>query len=99
MDSDGVSDAQRRRGMALAYGLLFAAVAPLAGYLNLFLQRCGLTDSQIGTVAATMALVGIVAPPLWGYVSDRWRNRRTPIALASLGSLSFSPSSTAHSSR
>jgi PPP family 3-phenylpropionic acid transporter len=72
--------------MALAYGLLFAAVAPLAGYLNLFLQRCGLTDSQIGTVVATMALVGIVAPPLWGYVSDRWRNRRTPIALASLGS-------------
>ncbi|MFA0750691.1 MAG: hypothetical protein SLRJCFUN_001094 [Candidatus Fervidibacter sp.] len=88
MDGDNDSEAQNQTGkvVALAYGLLFAAVAPLAGYLNLFLQRCGLTDSQIGTVAATMALVGIVAPPLWGYVSDRWHNRRVPIALASLGS-------------
>lgn len=87
MEGDGAShDQWVDRWLAIAYALLFAAVAPLGGYLNLFLQRCGLTDSQIGTVTAVMSLMGVIAPPLWGYWSDRWHNRRTPIALAALGS-------------
>lgn len=86
MESD-VAERSRKNELksAAAYGLLFAAAAPIVGYLNLFLQRRGLTDAQIGTTAAVMSLVSIVAPPLWGYLSDRWQDRRLPIAIASFG--------------
>ncbi|MCS7186546.1 MAG: MFS transporter [Armatimonadetes bacterium] len=70
---------------AIAYALLFSATAPIVGYLNLYLQRRGLTDAQIGTTAAVMSLVSIIAPPLWGYLSDRWNDRRLPIVIASFG--------------
>ncbi len=80
-------DAERRNEwkLALAYMLLFAGMAPVVGYLNLFLQRRGLSDSQVGTTAAIMSLISILAPPLWGYLSDRWHNRRLPLAVASFG--------------
>lgn len=73
------------RLISVVYALLFASIAPLI-YLSLYLQRRGLTDAQIGSVIAVAALVGIVAPPLWGYLSDRWNNRPLPLALASLAS-------------
>lgn len=86
MESD-VAERNRRSEIksAIAYALLFSAAAPIVGYLNLYLQRRGLTDAQIGTTAAIMSLVSIVAPPFWGYLSDRWHDRRLPIAIASFG--------------
>lgn len=78
-------DGRQEARLALAYALLFAGLAPMVGYLNLFLQRRGLSDSQIGTTVAIMSLVSILAPPLWGYLSDRWNNRQLPLALCGLG--------------
>lgn len=87
MDNDESvrEDKKRETRFALAYALLFAAVAPMVGYLNLYLQRRGLSDSQIGTAAAIMSLFSILSPPLWGYLSDRWHDRRLPLAIASFG--------------
>jgi PPP family 3-phenylpropionic acid transporter len=86
MDGDaGERDKHLEVRFAIAYALLFAAVAPMVGYLNLYLQRRGLSDSQIGTTAAIMSLFSILSPPLWGYLSDRWHDRRLPLAVASLG--------------
>ncbi len=86
MESDVAGwDRRNEMKLAVAYALLFSAAAPIVGYLNLYLQRRGLTDAQIGTTAAVMSLVSIIAPPLWGYLSDRWHDRRLPIAIASFG--------------
>lgn len=87
MDNDDSvrGDRKRETRFALAYALLFAAVAPMVGYLNLYLQRRGLSDSQIGTAAAIMSLFSVFSPPLWGYLSDRWHDRRLPLAIASFG--------------
>ncbi len=85
---DGDSGERNKRlevKFAVNYALLFAAVAPMVGYLNLYLQRRGLSDSQIGTTAAIMSLFSILSPPLWGYFSDRWHDRRLPLAIASFG--------------
>ncbi len=87
MGGDGSEqDRSQEISLASACALLFAAIAPIVGYLNLYLQRRGLSDVQIGTTVALMSLVSIIAPPLWGYLSDRWNDRRIPIAIASLGS-------------
>lgn len=87
MDGDGSSpDKRKETWIAVAYGLLFASIAPLTGYLSLYLQRRGLTNSQIGSAVAVAALVSIISPPLWGYLSDRWHNRRLPLIIISLGS-------------
>ncbi len=87
MESDGSGQDKRiQTRLSVACAFLFAAIAPLVGYLNLYLQRRGLSDAQIGTTVAVMSLMSIVSPPIWGYISDRWHNRRIPIVIASLGS-------------
>lgn len=75
----------------VSYALLFASIAPIVGYLNLYLQQRGLSDGQIGTVTAIVALFSIISPPLWGYLSDRWGNYKLPLAVASLGSAILFP--------
>ncbi|MFA0753638.1 MAG: hypothetical protein IMHGJWDQ_001417 [Candidatus Fervidibacter sp.] len=81
MEGDG---AERRSEwkLALAYMLLFAGMAPVVGYLNLFLQRRGLSDSQIGTTAAIMSLIP-------GDIS--WSRRVRPRSPATPCSASGSP--------
>lgn len=89
MDQGGKEGSRREWIVSSVYAVLFASIAPLAAYLNLYLQRKGLTDTQIGSVAAVMGAVGIIAPPLWGYLSDRWGNRGLLLALSALGSALF----------
>ncbi|MCS7265831.1 MAG: MFS transporter [Armatimonadetes bacterium] len=85
MSSDGSERGRSQElRLSVACALLFAAIAPIVGYLNLYLQRRGLSDAQIGTTAAVMSLMSIFAPPLWGYLSDLWNDRRLPIAIASI---------------
>lgn len=65
------------------YFLIFAPFALQLTYLNLYFQRCGLSDGEIGTLSAVGSLVGVIAPLLWGTIADRTgQRRRVLLALA-----------------
>ncbi|MCS7225107.1 MAG: MFS transporter, partial [Armatimonadetes bacterium] len=85
MDSDGQSSSLRKR-VAVAYFLLYGSIASLAGYLNLYLNRAGYSEGTIGTIGALMAVSGLVATPLWGWLSDRQGDRRLPLIVGAIGS-------------
>ncbi|MFQ5899588.1 MAG: MFS transporter [Candidatus Methylomirabilia bacterium] len=58
------------------YFLSFFGLGVYAPYLSLFLWSRGLTGAEVGAVWALLPLGAVVAPPLWGIVADKFRNRR-----------------------
>ena len=61
----------------IGYGTSIAAL----GYLTVFLQEVGLDAAQIGMVTAINSVVGMVASPFWGIVSDKIRSMRKTLLI------------------
>ena len=61
------------RGLYLLY---FGAYAYYIPYINVYLEGLGLSGSEIGLVRSLPSLVGIVAAPIWGFISDALNVRR-----------------------
>jgi PPP family 3-phenylpropionic acid transporter len=53
----------------------FSAMGVYLPYLSLYLGSVGFSGTQIGLTASFFPLAGVVMPPLWGLLSDRfgWR--------------------------
>jgi PPP family 3-phenylpropionic acid transporter len=67
------------------YFLLFLPIGIQAPYLFLFFKRQGLTDLQLGTLAAVTPLLNVFVPPLWGAIADMLRDRRSILMVLLLG--------------
>ena len=61
----------------IGYGTSIAAL----GYLTVFLQEVGLDAAQVGMVTAINSVVGMVASPFWGIVSDKMRSMRKTLLI------------------
>ncbi len=80
------------RGPALARSLSLVWLCCLGGvgfflpFYGLYLRDAiGLSGAQVGVVTATIPLMGLVGPVLWGHVADRTGRRRAVLALIALG--------------
>lgn len=70
----------------LSYLLLFAAIGILFNYYALYLQRAGLTGTQVGLVLAVLPLARLLSQPAWGLIGDIYRLRRVILSGACFGS-------------
>lgn len=61
------------------YFLAFFGLGVYGPYLSIFLHSRGLSGAEVGTVWALMPLGAVLAPPLWGMVADKFRNRKALI--------------------
>ncbi|MDP6620195.1 MAG: MFS transporter, partial [Nitrospinota bacterium] len=61
------------------YFLAFFGLGVYGPYLSIFLRSRGLSGAEVGTVWALMPLGAVLAPPLWGMVADKFRNRKVLI--------------------
>ncbi|HUT24516.1 MAG TPA: MFS transporter [Sumerlaeia bacterium] len=68
------------------YFLLFSLFAIVAPYFQVLLAERGFDKLQIGFILGVTDVVGLGAPTLWAWVSDRSRHRRSLIVLSTLGS-------------
>lgn len=69
---------------ALAYATFFAAAGAWVPYLTLYYRDLGLQLGEIGGLLALSSLVGLVAAPGWGSLSDR-RHGSPAILVAATG--------------
>ncbi len=69
----------------LYYFCFFGALGALLAYLNVFLDRQGLSGTQIGWLQSVAPLVALAASPFWGAVADRWQVQRAVLVLCALG--------------
>jgi len=60
--------------------LYFAAGSGFAAFRNAYLEEIGLSGVEIGAVGFLVPVVGIVAQPVWGLVSD-WGNLEKEVLL------------------
>ncbi|HVO41208.1 MAG TPA: MFS transporter [Aggregatilineales bacterium] len=65
----------------LYYLLYYGGVGCMSPFLNLFYTQIGLTGTQIGWTVSIMALVTLVAAPLWANQNAEWRNPRVALQL------------------
>ena len=63
------------------YFLLFVPWGISAPFLPLFFKRQGLTDAQVGFLAAIAPFLMVFSPLLWGAAADRTRNPKAIVIL------------------
>lgn len=63
--------------LGLYYMAIFIGMASINPYLILFYQQKGLTYTQIGMTSAIFAIVGVIAQPIWGFLTDKYLNKRS----------------------
>jgi MFS transporter, PPP family, 3-phenylpropionic acid transporter len=78
----GITPAAAVLGMFLCFGLVIASFFP---FLSVYLADRGLSPDRIGLLLAAMALVRIVAMPVFGHVADTRIGRRRALQLALIG--------------
>ena len=68
----------------LVYFALYGTMACYYPFLPLYLEERNLTYSQMGVVFALNSLVGIIAQPIWGYVTDKHLTKRKTLLISSI---------------
>jgi PPP family 3-phenylpropionic acid transporter len=69
------------RRFRVFYFLLYLPIGMQAPYLYLFFQRQGMTNAQLGTLAAVAPIMNLLTPPLWGAVADMLGDRRRMLTI------------------
>lgn len=75
--------------LALVFLLLVGGAGAWVPFLALHLERTGRSGPAIGLVLALMPVTRILASPVWGAVSDRWRAGAAVLRLTTLASVGF----------
>ncbi|MCL7747402.1 MFS transporter [Halalkalibacter alkaliphilus] len=70
----------------MAY-LFFAhsTITIINGYIPVFFKSQGLTGSQVGLLMAIGPCATIIAQPMWGYLSDKYKSIKKMILIALIG--------------
>jgi PPP family 3-phenylpropionic acid transporter len=72
--------------MALVWFFCMSGLGVWFPFVSLYLhENAGLSGTQVGRVIALIPLVGLVAQPFWGQVSDRTGSRTRVLALLAFG--------------
>jgi MFS transporter, PPP family, 3-phenylpropionic acid transporter len=82
----GVSPATAVLGLFLLFGLIVASFFP---FLSIYLEGRGFEPDEIGFLLGAMALVRIVAMPVWGHVADTRTGRKLALQLGLVGMVLF----------
>lgn len=73
-----------------AVEFLFWFASAAASFTVVFLQENGMTSDRVGQIMASLNALGIIAPPIWGMVSDRLRSSKKVLILClGVGSLVY----------
>ena len=51
--------------------ILFETAYTATAFNTLLLQEQGFSSTQVGVILAVFSIVGIIAPPFWGYLADK----------------------------
>ena len=54
--------------------ILFETAYTATAFNTLLLQEQGFNSAEVGVILAVFSIVGIIAPPFWGYLADRIRS-------------------------
>jgi len=81
-----VSPAAAVMGLFLTFGLIVASFFP---FLSVYFSGRGFDADEIGLLLSAMALMRIIAMPIWGHVADMRIGRKRALQLGLVGMVGF----------
>lgn len=63
---------------------VYVGLACISPFLILFYQQKGLNFAQIGLVSAAFSIVGVFTQPFWGFITDKYLNKRITLIMLSV---------------
>lgn len=66
------------------YFTMYGAFACYFPFLTIYLQSRNLNYTQIGFIFAINSLIAVIAQPIWGYITDKYMNKKKTIILTML---------------
>lgn len=66
---------------AVWYFFIFYSMGSFFPLISQFLKKSGFSGGQLGTAFGLGALATIILQPLWGFISDRYRNPKSVVCL------------------
>ncbi len=70
--------------LSLIYIATYAALSSFLPFLTPYLQNRGLSFTQIGIVFAVNSIVAVLFQPIWGFLTDKYLNKRVTIIILSI---------------
>jgi len=67
--------------MNLIYLLIYGALACFYPFLICYFQDRGLSYMEMGIVFAVVSITGVIAQPIWGFITDKYSSKRTIIII------------------
>jgi oligosaccharide:H+ symporter len=63
------------------YLLIFGFMSCFYSFFTIYLTNEGLSFSQIGIILAVNSLVGVAFQPIWGYITDKYLNKKQTLII------------------
>jgi PPP family 3-phenylpropionic acid transporter len=82
----GISPATAVLGLFVTFGVVVASFFP---FLSIYLDGRGFHPGEIGAILAAMAVVRMIAMPIWGHVADVRTGRRRALQCGLVGMVVF----------
>ena len=82
----GISPAAAILGLFVTFGIVVASFFP---FLSIYLDGRGFDPGEIGAILAAMAVVRMIAMPIWGHVADVRTGRRRALQYGLVGMVAF----------
>ncbi|XP_064643945.1 major facilitator superfamily domain-containing protein 6-A-like [Lineus longissimus] len=71
------------------YLLLYAAIGAVVPFLSIYLKFLGMRADQIGAIIGVRPLVSAILCPVWGWIADKYRCRRSITLISILSWILF----------
>jgi len=75
--------------LSIIYVVIYGALACIYPFLIYYFQEKGLSYTQMGIAFATISITGVIVQPIWGFITDKYSNKRTMIIITMLFSALF----------
>lgn len=79
-----MEDHRIKTKLCLFYLFVYGALACYYPFLTVYFKDRGLSYTQIGIAFALNSLVGVAAQPIWGYITDKYLNKRKTLIVLML---------------
>jgi len=70
--------------LSVIYIAIYGALACIYPFLIYYFQAKGLSYTEMGITFATISMTGVIVQPIWGFITDKYSNKRRIIIITML---------------
>lgn len=75
--------------LLILYFLIYGSMACFSPFLSIYMQNRNFSFTEMGMIYAVNSLVAVICQPVWGYVTDRYLNKKKTLMITMIGSSIF----------